>query len=133
MGAFLDCWALSLSGTLRFRDHGGQARCQGRAQAGSPMRWLPGRWRWEGARRSARRIGLVLEGEAFVELGERKLDPDLGQGKNRIGDEDVMRPPIARVRVDGGADAVLLEHDVALDGGGGLIFPRLDEPVWSRR
>ena len=40
---------------------------------------------------------------------------------------------VARASVYGGADAVLLQHDVALDGGGGLVFEGFDDPVVTRR
>ena len=33
-----------------------------------------------------------FEDDAFVEFGERKFDPDLGEGEEGVGDQDFVRP-----------------------------------------
>ena len=65
-------------------------------------------------------IGVLLgfEDNAFVEFGEGKFDPDLGEGENGVCDQDFVRPRLARAGVDCRADAILFEHDIALDGWG---------------
>ena len=72
---------------------------------------------------------LRFEDDALVELGERQRDSDLRQGENGVGDQDFVRPGIAGAGVDGGADAVLFEHDVTLDGRRRLILAGFDDPV----
>ena len=59
---------------------------------------------------------LRLEDDPLVEFGKGELDVDLRQGENGVGDQDFVRPCLAGAGVDGGADAVLFEHDVALHG-----------------
>jgi hypothetical protein len=54
------------------------------------------------------------EDEAFIEFGKRKRDAELGKGEGRIRDQDFVSPALADARVDRRADAVLLQHDVAL-------------------
>src|SRR5271166_1120893 len=83
---------------------------------------------------SGRLVAVLLsfEDDALVELGERQRHSDLRQGENGVGDQDFVRPGIAGAGVDGGADGVLFEHDVALDGRSGLILAGLDDPVVAR-
>ena len=38
---------------------------------------------------------LRLKDNAFVEFGEGKFDPDLGEGKNGVGDQDFVCPRLA--------------------------------------
>ena len=78
-------------------------------------------------------LNVRVEVDALVEFGQRELDADLGQGEKGAGDQDFVGPGLARPSVHGGADAVLLDHDVMLDGGGGLVFRGFDDPVVQRR
>ena len=75
---------------------------------------------------------LRSEDDALVELGERQRHSDLRKGENGVGDQDFVRPGIAGAGVDGGADGVLFEHDVAMDGWSGLILAGFDDPVVAR-
>ena len=40
-------------------------------------------------------ILLRLKDNAFVEFGEGKFDPDLGEGENGVGDQDFVCPRLA--------------------------------------
>src|SRR5208282_1485818 len=63
-----------------------------------------------------------LEGKAFVEFGERDREADFRHVERVVVLQDKDAPSILRADVDGCADAVLLEHDVSLDGGRRLIL-----------
>ena len=56
---------------------------------------------------------IVLEGQALVELGERDRKADLGKGERIVLLQDDDAPSVGGPAMDGGADPVLLEHDVA--------------------
>jgi len=77
-------------------------------------------------------VALRFEDNPRVEFGEGEFDPNLRNGENGIGDKDFVCPHVAAAGVDDGVDAILLEHDVALDGRRRLIFAGLDDRVIAR-
>ena len=72
---------------------------------------------------------MVLEGQAFVEFGERNREADLRHREGVVVLQDEDAPSVLGADMDGCADPVLLEHDIALDRGRRLIFARLDDAV----
>jgi hypothetical protein len=73
-----------------------------------------------------------LEREAFVEFREGNGEADFRHVEGVVVGEDEDDPSVLRAGIDGGADAILFEHDIALDGWSGLIFAGFDDAVVGR-
>src|ERR1700677_970207 len=73
--------------------------------------------------------GMVFEGRAFVEFGERNREADLRHLEAVVILEDKGTPSVLDADEDGRAYALLLEHDVSLDGGRRLVLAGLDDAV----
>lgn len=52
------------------------------------------------------------KGEAFVEFGERNLDPDLGHGQDRVVEDHPAAPLAACAGKDRSRDSILLQDDM---------------------
>ena len=72
---------------------------------------------------------MVLEGQAFVEFGERNREANLRHLEGVVILEDKGAPSVLGADEDGRADTLLLEHDVSLDGGRRLVLAGLDDAV----
>src|SRR5208283_4137171 len=59
---------------------------------------------------------MVLEGEAFVEFGERDLEADFRHGEDVVVFQDKGAPPVLGADENGRSDTLLFEHDVTFDG-----------------
>src|SRR5271166_1524045 len=74
---------------------------------------------------------MVLEGEAFVEFGERDREADFRHGEDVVVFQDEDAPTVLGPDVNGRADPSLLEHDVTLDRGRRLVLAGLDDAVFG--
>ena len=72
---------------------------------------------------------MVVEGEAFVEFGERNREADFGEVERVVVLEHEDVPSVYGADMHGGADPGLLEHDIALDRGRRLVLARLDDSI----
>src|SRR5271168_4867240 len=73
--------------------------------------------------------GMVFEGQAFVEFGERNREADLRHLEAVVVLEDNGSPSVLDAEEDSRAYSLLLEHDVSVDGGRRLILASLDDAV----
>ncbi len=74
-----------------------------------------------------------VKGEAFVEFGERNLDPDFGHGQDRVIEDHVAAPLNAGAGEDRSRDSILLKDDIALDGESGPVLLVFDDAVGAGR
>ena len=72
---------------------------------------------------------MVLEGEAFVEFGERDREADFRHVERVVVLQDEDAPTVLGPDVNGRADPGLLEHDVTLDRWRRLVLAGLDDAV----
>src|ERR1700677_4699263 len=72
---------------------------------------------------------MVLEGQAFVEFGERNREADLRHLEGVVILEDKGAPSVLGADEDGRAYTLLLEHHVSLDGRRLLVLAGLDDAV----